>query len=370
MPGYRLALASVSLVFFLAACTAPASAPSEPIAPLESAVFAGNCTLSGPLRVYNWFEYMDPAVLTQFGERYGIEVTEELYGSNEEMINTLKEKPGTYDLIFPGGFAVPLLIEEGLIQELDRENIPNEGNLSTVLRPLYDTLNRYSMPYQWGITGIAYNASYFDKAPDSWAYFFEPELAGAHEGTITMLDDKRETLAAALIYLGYSVNDTNPGHLEEARDLLLSQQPYLAGYVSEGLTQQLIEGEIQLAHNWNGYTAAAGAQNPDIKFIVPKEGAVMFLDKVAIPTDAPNKCTAELFINYILDPQIAAQISNFTLYNPPVPAASAFLNPAAQAMLELSYNSETFNDLQVIEHPTDPTTYDSVWQEVKGGLDE
>jgi spermidine/putrescine transport system substrate-binding protein len=332
-------------------------------------VFVGNCTVGGPLRLFNWSEYMDPELMAEFGELYGIEVAEDNFSSNEELIDKLHAGNSGYDLVFPSDYAVGILAEEGLLAELDRDNIPNFENLNPDLTGLYyDPDNTYSVPFQWGTTGIAYNESYFESPPDSWAVLFEPEAAGA-EGFFSMLDDEREAIGAALKFLGYSVNDTDPTHIEEAKQLLLQQKQLgnFSGYNSDSFSQTLAGEEVYYAHAWSGNAALAASENEAIRYVIPQEGGVIWQDNIAIPEDAPNKCTAELFINFLIAPENAARLSDYTYYNTPVPAALDLLDPATEELLSRGFTpgEEEMARLEWIQRAEDTTIFSDTWTEVK-----
>lgn len=341
---------------------------AEPVAAGD--VFKGNCTPEGTLRLWNWSEYMEPELLKEFGDLHGIMVLEDNFSSNEEVLSKLRAGASGYDLIFPSDYAVDIMAEEGLIAELDRSNIPNIANVDPRNMGLYyDPENKVSLPFQWGVTGIGYNTTYFETAPDSWSFVFDPEIAGTQEGFFSILDDEREAIGAALKYLGHSVNDTDPAHIEAARDLLLAQKAFasFSGYNSDNFYDTLAGEEVQYAQSWSGGTALAASQNPDIRFAVPKEGGVIWQDNMAIPTDSTNKCTAELFMNFLLDPQIAARLIDYTFYNTPVLGAEEFMLPETTELLSKGFvpDDETRARLEWIERAGDSTIFSDTWTEIK-----
>jgi spermidine/putrescine transport system substrate-binding protein len=359
------AITLLSLLLGLVACQSqtgesPAPAPTS----TSASVFLGTCgQAEGPLRLYMWYEEVVPEVLENFSALYGVEITYDTYSSNEELLETL-QNGAEYDLVFPSDYAVQIMIEEGMAQKLDKANIPNRHNLSTALGYYFDPSNNYSMPFQWGTTAIAYNSKYVDPPPDSWAVFFDPAQVERYAGKATMLNEERETIGAALLYLGYSVNDTNPAHLAEAQALLMVQQPFLAGYDSENFGPALASEEVYIAHAWSGPAALAASQNDAIRFVIPKEGAVIWMDNMVIPTSASHKCTAELFINHMLEPSVAAQVSSHTFYNSPVPAAEPLFAPETREVLGKGFTitNETINRLEWTEHVGDSMIYTEVWE--------
>ncbi|MBA3530376.1 MAG: spermidine/putrescine ABC transporter substrate-binding protein [Ardenticatenales bacterium] len=357
---------AVLLLLLLGACQSSGGTSSPPTNTAES-VFLGGCDKAeGPLRLYMWYEEVVPEVLEQFEARYGVELSYETYSSNEEMLETLRDGETTYDMVFPSDYAVQIMIEQGMAEKLNKNNIPNRANLTTVLAYYYDPSNEYSMPFQWGTTGIAYNSKYVDPPPDSWAVLFDPAIAGPYAGKFTMLNEERESIGAALIYLGYSVNDTNPSHLGEAQTLLEAQKLLLAGYDSENFSDALVSEEIYLAHAWSGPAALAASQNDDIRYVIPKEGAVIWMDNMVIPTGAAHKCTAELFMNYMLEAEVAAQVSSRTFYNSPVPSSEPLFAAGTRDVLSKGFaiNNETINRLEWIEYLGDVGFYTEVWEEI------
>ena len=188
------------------------------------------------LHLYNWSEYIDPEIFTSFEEEYGIQVVEDTFSSNEELLAKLQAGAGGYDLIVPSDYMVGIMIEEGLLEELDKGELTNLGKLDpTFTDPPFDPGMAHCVPYQWGTTGIGYNSDEFDEPPDSWAYIFDPAVAGEFAGQMTMLNDSREAFSAALKYLGYSINTTDEAQLAEARDLLIQQkEPVYAWLLSPG----------------------------------------------------------------------------------------------------------------------------------------
>ena len=340
----------------------------------EEATASDHCgdpsQLATELNIFNWAEYMDPDILTQFEEECGVTITQDLYSSNEDLIAKLLAGNSGYDLVFPSDYAVQILISEGLLAELDKANIPNIKNLNPNLMGMYyDPDNIYSVPYQWGTTGLAYNVTAFpDGPPESWGAIFEPDQVCNLSGFVTMLDDEREVIGAALLYLGYSYNETDPEAQKKAEELLKAQKECLAGYDSDNFTASLTSEEILLAHAWSGGTALARAENENVAYTIPKEGGTIWQDNMTIPADAPRKYTAEVFINYILDPEIGAQLSNWTDYFTPNQAAEPLLDEEYFNLLEsggMLVDDETRETLQWIERNDETIIFSDTWTAVK-----
>ncbi len=286
---------------------------------------AVNSDKTKTLRIFIWEEYIDPEVYRLFEREFGAKVIEDNYGSNEDMRAKLQAGGAVYDLVVPSDYMVRLLRQDGLLLPIDLSHMPNLKHLAARFRdPPYDPGHDYSVPYQWGITGIGYNKKLVHPPPTQWADLFEPTRIEPYKHRISMLNDMREVIGAALVALGHSPETTDPQHLAEAQALLLRQKPFLAKYDSESFEDSLASGETVLAHGWSGEIAMAQSQNPDIAFVIPTEGTFVFVDNWAIPKGARQKELAEDFINFVLRPEISAMIVNHARY--------ASVNDAARAL--------------------------------------
>jgi spermidine/putrescine transport system substrate-binding protein len=290
-------------------------------------IVAINSDTTKTLRIFIWEEYIDPAVYTLFEREFGAKVIEDNYGSNEDMRAKLQAGGAVYDLVVPSDYMVRLLRQDGLLLPIDLSHIPNLAHLATRFRdPPYDPGHGYSVPYQWGITGIGYNQKLVQPPPTRWADLFEPAKLESYKHRISMLNDMREVIGAALVALGHAPDTTEPQHLAEAQALLLRQKPFLAKYDSESFEDSLASGETVLAHGWSGELAMAQSQNPDIAFVIPAEGTFVFVDNWAIPKGARQKELAEAFINFVLRPEISAVIVDHARY--------ASVNDDARSMIK------------------------------------
>lgn len=337
------------------------------VAGCGSSPSGGAQELVDELHVYNWSEYIDPEVYASFEEEFGVKVIEDTFASNEDLLAKLQAGATGYDLIVPSDYMVKVMTELDLLAELNYDNIPNFANVSRTFRdPPYDPGNKYSVPYQWGTSGIGYNAEVFDEPPASWGYLFDPEMAAPYAGQISMLNDAREAIGAALKYLGYSLNSTDAVQLEEAKELLIRQKEWVATYDSEGFEDLLAAGETMLAHGWSGDFFMAAEEAEQVWYVIPKEGAVIWTDNLAIPRTAPSQYTAEVFINYLLRPEISAQVTNFTWYGSPNEAAAEFIDPEILAEPGIYPPPEVMNELEFIRDVGGVTpAYDRIWVEVK-----
>ncbi len=290
----------------------------------------------GDLAIFNWSEYMDPDLKTAFTDEFGVNVTEDNYDSNEAMQPIISAGGSGYDFIVPSDYMVSILIDEGDIQALNKDAIPNIGNLLPEFASglPFDPDATYTAPYQWGTTGLGVDLSVTgEDVPRSWGLVFDGDLAAEYnlEGSYaTLLNDPRETMGAALKYLGYSLNTTSDAELDEAKKLIIDAKDRLTAYESDQYDELLVTGESVVAHGYSGnFIVQFGeAENADdYTYFVPDEGGTRWVDNMAIPADAPHPCTAHTFINFLLDAERGAQLTNWNFYASPNEAAGEFIDP-------------------------------------------
>jgi spermidine/putrescine-binding protein len=265
------------------------------------------------LNVYCWDEYLPKDVLDDFTKRTGIKVTLTLYDSNEVMLAKLASGVSSFDLVFPSEYAVRVLVDRKLVRELDRSKLPNWNNLDDrLLDKNYDPGNRYAVPYFFGTTGIGFNKQAVPGGNvDSWNVMFDPK----YSGKLMMLKDMRECFAAALKTMGKSVNEKDPGVLKQAGEILKKQKPLVKAYDSDTFAEELRRGSVVLAHGYNGQLAKLVAEEPaKFGYVVPKEGATVWIDNVCVPAKAVNVQAAHAFINYLLEPETGGRIVNAAHY--------------------------------------------------------
>ncbi|MDH4169254.1 MAG: spermidine/putrescine ABC transporter substrate-binding protein [Acidimicrobiia bacterium] len=295
-------------------------------------VACGVDEVQGDLNIYNWAEYIDPEQLAAFETQYGVSVTMDVYDSNEAMQPIISAGNSGYDLIVPSDYMVGILIASGDIQPLNKDAIPNLTNLSEEFQGLsYDPDGTYSVPYQWGYTGLAVDTEVAGTDfPRSWSLVFDPEVADQYSGQISLLNDPRETLGAALKYLGYSLNTTSEEELNEAKDLVADASSRVTAFDTDQADELLTTGETAIAHGYSGdmFTQFQETDVPErYVFFVPEEGGTRWIDNMAIPQDAPDPCTAHTFINWLLDGEQGAALSNWNYYSTPNAAAIDGLDP-------------------------------------------
>lgn len=358
----KLKLISLLVVACLLAVTLSATVQAQPQPQLDSELY-----------VYNWGSYMDEDLLGEYEQQYGVRITFDTFASLEEMFAKL-QAGAVYDVIFPSDWMVARLIELGLLARIDKNNVPNLEYLDpTSADTWYDPGPEYCVPYMWGSTGIAYMVT-LDRVPDGWGAFFDPEQASyyAEMGGINVLDDQREVISAALFYLGYSANETDPEHLYEARDLIIESLPNFRYFNSADYQETLlIPGEVVLSHSWDGSTinaalATISDEHPEglWKHVVPKEGAIRYQESMCVPANSPRKATAEHFINFIFSPENMARNSNATGYLNANTASTEFLLPELQGLLPPRELLEKMEFMKPLDEET-MRIYDQIWTEIR-----
>jgi spermidine/putrescine-binding protein len=310
----RIVVASALLL--VAACDAKPAAEGRSEQPAKERT----------LHVFTWNGYLVPETVKAFETEFRCKVEETNFDDNEGMRAKLLAGGSGFDLCCPSDYMVPQLVKDGVLEKIDLENVPNVKNLSPrFATPDYDPKHEHSVPYQWGLTGIAYRKSAVKNPPKSWKEFFDAANLAQWKGRISMLDDARELAAAALLSLGKSPNTRNEKEIADARSVLLRQKEFVAKYDSSSFGEALVAKETMIAQGWSGDIAKAQAEDADIAFVVPEEGTLSYTDNWAIPKGAPEKELAEKFIDYLLRPDVAAAAANAHRY--------ASTNEAAKPMI-------------------------------------
>jgi putrescine transport system substrate-binding protein len=279
---------------------------------------------------YNWSDYVDPAVLDEFTKKTGIAVRYDTFDSSDTLEAKLLAGQSGYDVVVPTGYFLAREIAAGIFQPLDKSQLPNLVHVWPDIASrlaAYDPGNRYAVNYMWGTTGIGFNVEAVQKilgpgaAIDSWSTIFQPDqIAKFRDCGVHLLDSSDDVMTAALHYLGLDPNSSAPGDLQKATDLLLKIRPYVRKFHSSEYINALATGEICLALGFSGDVkqaakrAAAANSGIAIDYVIPKEGAPLWFDNMAIPKDAPHVAAAHELINYLLDPKIAARNTNFVSY--------------------------------------------------------
>ncbi|GAA0093229.1 spermidine/putrescine ABC transporter substrate-binding protein [Paraclostridium bifermentans] len=315
------------------------------------------------LNVYNVGDYIDENIITLFEEKTGIDVQYETYDTNEMMYQKVKSGSTNYDLIFPSDYMVEKMKSEGLLQKIDFKNIPNMKYIDkSFLNPIYDETNEYSVPYMWGTFGILYNKKMVKEPVDSWNILWNPK----YKSNIMMFDSVRDTMGISLKRLGYSMNTTNPKEINEAMKELMKQKDLVLAYVNDEGKDRLLGEEVAMGIAYSGDAVTLMEENPNLAYAIPKEGTNKWVDAMAIPKSAQNKKEAEMFINFLLDPEIAKMNAEYIGYSTPNVGALKLLdkdvtsNPVAYPPKSVMDKTETFIDLG-----NKLRLYDEAWIKLK-----
>jgi len=274
--------------------------------------------------VYNWGEYIDPKTLDMFEDETGIKVVYDEFEQNEDMYPKIKSKAVRYDVVCPSDYMIQKMIEEDLLAEIDFDKVPNIKNIDPMYLESaknYDPENKYSVPYCWGTLGILYNKSMIDGPIDSWGVLFDKK----NSGNILMIDSVRDAFCIALAYLGYDINTTDEKQINEAEALLQSQYPLVQAYVVDQVRDKMIGGEASIGVIYSGEAIYTKRENPDLEYVVPKEGSNVWIDGWVIPKNCRDKENAEAFINFMCDPKIALMNFEYITYSTPNMAAKAMI---------------------------------------------
>ena len=278
---------------------------------------------SRELVIFNWDSYIDGETIPEFERETGIRVQYELFGSNDELFAKLRAGNPGYDLIFPSNDWVARMIAAEMLEPLDKAQLDGLDNIAeTFMDPPHDPGRMHSVPYFWGTLGIGYRSSV--AAPTSWSTLFTD---ATHDGRIALLRSK-DSLEAALKYLGYSLNATEPAKIEEAVELLIAAKPRIKQFAPDTAQDLLLADEVDVCLEYNGDILQVMEEDDDLAYVVPEEGSQIWEDCMCIPKGAPNPDAAHAFISHILQPEVKARIAEWVLYPTPNVAAKALLPEA------------------------------------------
>jgi spermidine/putrescine transport system substrate-binding protein len=385
MKLHRIASLLILVPLVLAACApatqAPAPVPTEAAALPTEAAPAPTTAPAAPaepakptsteLNLYGWTDYVPQQMLDDFTAKYGIKVNYDTYSSNEEMLAKIQAGASGYDLVIPSDYTVAIMVAQNMLEPLDRSQIPNFSNLDPkYISQYYDPGNKYSIPYQWGTTAMAYDKTKVPFEPKKWADLWDP----AFKNKLVLLDDSREIPGMALQVLGFDRNSTNSQELDQAKQKLIELKPNILLFNSDDPETALITDEAWAGLVYNGNAALAHNENPDIAYICPAEGCGLWFDNLAIPTGAPHPDAANAFLNFVLDPKESILISKEFPYSNPNAAALEFLKTEDPAAYEAYMGYPATNppadflaNASPIKDVGDATAlYDQLWTDFKG----
>ncbi len=388
MKVYRFASALVLLALMVAACT-PAATPAPPptevpvqpttppaaVATGTSAAPAATATLAVPtsteLNLYAWSDYVPQQLLDDFTAKFGIKVNYDTYSSNEEMLAKMQAGASGYDLVIPSDYTVDIMIKQNMLQPIDLAQIPNFANLDPrFTNKNYDPGNKYSIPYQWGTSALAYDKTKVPSEPKSWADLWDPK----YKGKLVMVDDEREVIGMALEVLGFDKNTTDPAQLDQAKAKLIALKPNILLFNGDDPETSLITGETWAGLVYNGNAALAKQQNPNIEYICPTEGCTLWFDNLVIPAGAPHADAALAFMNFMLEPQESILITKEFPYSNANAAALEYFKTSDPAGYDAYMAFPGTNpDAAFLAKATDikdvgdaTTLYDTLWTDFKG----
>ncbi len=317
--------------------------------------------------VYNWGEYLDPKVLTMFEEETGIDVVYEEFETNEILYPKVSSGAIAYDAVCPSDYMIQRMMENGLLAEIDFDNIPNIkyiGEEYMEQSRQFDPENKYSVPYCWGTVGILYNKTMVDGPVDSWEILWDEK----YRDNILMQDSVRDAFGVALKYLGYSLNSTDLDELTEARDLLIRQKPLVQAYVIDQVRDKMIGNEAAIGVIYSGEAIYTQKENPDLEYVVPKEGSNIWIDSWVIPKNAENKENAEKFINFLCRPDIALMNFEYITYSTPNTAAREMIEDEAVRNSEIAFpDLSALPELETFQYlgKKADKIYGELWNQVK-----
>ena len=331
-----------------------------------SACAMGSASASAEeLTVFNWFDYIDPAVIDLFEDETGITVKYVNFTTNEEMYTKLEAGAGTYDVIFPSEYMIERMIAHDMLEELDLSAMPNFANVMDRLKdPSYDPGNRFSVPYMWGTLGYLYNTEMVDEELTSWSALFDEKYAG----NVIMMNSMRDSIGLALKYLGYSMNTRDEAELNEAKDLLIKQKQdkIQCGYLLDETKDKMVGGEAAIGVVYSGDAQYAIEKNESLVYVVPEEGSNIWVDGMCIPKGSKNVEGAMKFIDFLCREDIAAMNFDYIYYCSPIQAvvdgldeeeaAQSTINPSEDVVSRCEY----FNDVEDVM-----SLYENVWMEIR-----
>ena len=322
---------------------------------------------NGQVIVYNWGEYIDPEIIDLFEEETGIDVIYEEFETNEIMYPKIQSGAIAYDVVCPSDYMIQRMIVNDLLAEINYDHIPNLkyiGDNYMKMTRQFDPENKYSVPYLWGTVGILYNKKMVDEPVDSWGILWDKK----YEDSILMQDSVRDAFAVALKYLGYSLNSTDLDELEAAKNLLIEQKPLVQAYVIDQVRDKMIGGEAALGVIYSGEALYCQQENPDLDYVIPKEGTNIWIDSWVIPKNAKNVENAEAFINFLCRPDIAKMNFDYITYSIPNTAGRDLIEDESLRNSPIAFpddskleNCETF---QFLGDDND-ALYNRLWREIK-----
>ena len=337
-------------------------------AALLSGCGSANKYPNGKVYVYNWGEYIDPETLDMFEKETGIQVIYDEFDTNETMYPKVEAGASNYDVVCPSDYMIQKMIDNDLLQELNWDNIPNaKANIGAQYyeqSEAFDPGNRYAVPYCWGTVGILYNKTMVDEPVTSWFILWDEKYADS----ILMQDSVRDLFMVGLKSLGYSMNSTDENELNEAKDLLIQQKPLVQAYVIDQVRDKMIGNEAALGVIYSGEAIFTQRENPDLEYVIPKEGTNVWIDSWVIPKNAENVENAEKFIDFMCRGDIALLNFDYITYSTPNTAAQALIEDDDIRNSKIAFpDLSQYDGLETFSYLGDDADalYNDLWKEIK-----
>lgn len=326
---------------------------------------AGAAVAEGDLNIYNWGNYTSPEMIEKFEAETGISVTITDYDSNDTALAKIKAGGHGFDIVVPSGTYIPIFVGEGLLMELDPAELPNHTNIDPQWMDVkFDPGRKYSVPWQWGTVGVTVNTAIYDGDINTADVIFNPpeEL----KGKINVVPEMNDVMGMAIHYVGGETCTGDKEVLKKVRDTLVEAKPNWLS-MDYGMIEKYAKGDMAAGVNWNGASMRARNQNPDIAFGYPQTGYPVWMDNAAILSDASNVENAKTFINFIMDPENAAMLSNFAKYANGIAGSEEFMDDEMKAAPEIVVPAELKEAAYIAETcpPEVSQIYTQIWTELQ-----
>lgn len=323
---------------------------------------------NGEVIVYNWGEYIDPETIEMFEEETGIKVVYDEFETNEIMYPKVEAGASSYDVVCPSDYMISKMIENDLLAELNFDNMPNAkeniGEQYYEQSKGFDPENKYSVPYCWGTVGILYNKTMVDEPITCWAQLWDEKYAD----NILMQDSVRDAFMVAEKLNGFSMNTVDPAELEIAKNSLIEQKPLVQAYVIDQVRDKMIGNEAAIGVIYSGEAIYTQRENPDLEYVIPKEGTNVWIDSWVVLKNAPNKENAEKFIDFMCRPDIAVKNFEYITYSTPNEAARELIEDEDIKNSEIAFpDLSQYDNLEVFVYLGEEgdALYNEMWKEVK-----
>ncbi len=323
---------------------------------------------NGEVIVYNWGEYLDPETIRLFEDETGIKVIYDEFETNEVMFPKVEAGASEYDVICPSDYMIQKLLENDLLAELNFDNIPNAkaniGKQYWEQSKEFDPENKYSVPYCWGTVGILYNKTMVEEPVDSWSILWDEK----YKDNILMQDSVRDAFMVGLKLNGYSMNSTDAGELETAKNALIQQKPLVQAYVVDQVRDKMIGNEAAIGVIYSGEAIYTQRENPDLEYVIPKEGTNVWIDSWVIAKNAPNKENGEKFIDFMCRPDIALMNFEYITYSTPNDGARELIEDDDIRNSSIAFPDLTqYQNLETFRYLGEEADqiYNELWKEIK-----